>query len=283
MLAEIVTVRRCCVASIVAAGAFVRLPEPAKALPPPPPTFHVVPLLGDPVADDPRCVPFLPEIVRHPNWSLVFARGWSGCLGSRVEDSFDVDSSGTVHWSKPGLPTRTLVLEREELARLTNIAASDCQFAEHGYYVGWYRVAVGNDPDANGGATIAQQSPAGAVLDDLFDAAIARHDRMYLAGVGAVDLRATIYRGLKLRLRDHHLTVSNSRRIVYRSDLTDRELSDLVARFFDHPQTADPEAEGELYAGGHHLAVSISSWALPENDPLGYAIRSSYEVSSDDR
>src|SRR5689334_9406708 len=70
MLAEVVSVRRCCVASIVAAGAFVRLPEPAPSPPPPPPTFHVVPLLGDPLAYDDRCVPFLPEIVRSPNWSL---------------------------------------------------------------------------------------------------------------------------------------------------------------------------------------------------------------------
>lgn len=286
MLAEVVTVRRCCVASIVAAGALVRFPEPAPVPAPTPPaaTFHVVPLLGDPLAYDDRCMPFLPEIVRSPNWSLVFARGWSGCLGSGVDDSFAVDAEGLVRWSKPGLPTRTLVLEPDELEMLGKLASLDCHSDQHGYYVGWYRIGVGDDPEAKGGAFVAQESIAGVALDGIFDAAITRYDRLFLADLGPADLRMAIDGGLKLRLLDHHLTISHAGKLLYRSDLTDRQVTDLVARFFAHPRGDDPDAHGDLYIGGYHLDVAVFSWSLPENDPLGYAIRSAhYEVSSDDR
>lgn len=257
--------------------------EPGPPPPPAPaPTFHVVPLLGDPLAYDDRCVPFLSDIVTHPNWKLQIARGFSGCLGETLRDSFAVTADGLIVWSKPGMPDRGLGFANGETLEIASLDRLDChRHREVGYYADWYRISVGEDVEARGGAVLAGDSEAAAKLDEMFDRAIAVYDHMRLLGP-PIDLRLTTTEThWKLRLLDHHLTISRAGKLLYRVDLDDRELVDLIDRIVAQPQAEHPDARGTLYVDGRAIDVAIASYGGREPDPLYRAFESArYAASS---
>lgn len=118
-------------------------PFPVHVAPPP----QLVPMqagFGQVGGDDPQCLAFLDEWVRHPNWQLTVTRGYSGCTGESIGDAITVDATGHAVWTGPRQPTRTMHLTPAQLAKLHAAAGLSCdRDRELSYSSSWIDVAWG--------------------------------------------------------------------------------------------------------------------------------------------
>ncbi len=240
---------------------------------------ELVPLAGAPVADAQeqsgyhRCVPFLAAIVRRRDWRLTIAEHASSCTESHLVGSFAVDRSGGVAWTVPDLPVRSLALTADELAQLVHLDAVDCvRLRNIGYGERSYRIAVGDDIDAPGGAYVPTVSDLGHALDGIFEAAITRYDALQLAALEPIALRLESEDGV-IQLAGHALTLRDRAGKAYRHDeLDDRELVDVVDRLVAHPRGPDEDLHGTLHVGGRHIAITASRYGHAP-DPVARLVR----------
>jgi hypothetical protein len=250
---------------------------------PPAPTYHYVPLIGDPTysledaAKSGRggCVPWVEPLLAHPNWSLQLVDGASGCTGDWIHNTYEVTSTGSVTWTADGMHPRQLQLTRDELAVIIGMNHIDCgRTDEVGYSYGWMRVAPGGDPKGGAGTAIPQTSMLGIVLEGSVRRAVDRYRTQRLAQIGSfevhliatdehnrgryrIDLDA---RGqLTIRHRSHVL-LDKQVEAEMRVDLLDYLLTRLTA-------PPDPEwkpAKGYLVAAGARIPLAVSRWDQPE-------------------
>jgi hypothetical protein len=294
MLDAMVTGRRMVIAAVLAAAALVTwrawpaASDAAQARPPTvAPAYKLVPLSGEPLyqaAEEGRCVPFLQPLIAHPNWELRIAAGTSGCLGEFLDDSFAVRADGSVTWSRPGAPVRELALGAEQLDAVRTLDTLSCteEEEERGYYVGWYRVGVGDDLLLTGTPSIPRSSAMAKRLEAMFGELVAAYERRLLGlGTAQAWLTGSYYgRSLyQLELVDHSLRVKRKGRVLAEETLDDAGLVDLIDRARLTPAQAprgDKDhdgdgtlARGELHFAGHRYPIAIS-WSEPE--------RSGYDV-----
>ena len=247
-----------------------------------PPAYSYVPLTGDPVTyaeEDGQCVPFVRPLTAHPNWRLRFTRGVSGCLGDFLDDSFSVAADGTMIWSRPDMPTRELGLSDEELGLVRSLDTLSCEDTDkdrHGYYVGWYRIAISDDVHALGGATIPETSEMARRLDAMFDGALARYRSRVLSLGTARGWLVGEYEGrrFKVEIDGHQVRVSRHGRVLDEETLEDEELVDLidVARFGapKPDRYFEVVAHGEMHFAGFRFPVEI---LRAERGPYGVISR----------
>jgi hypothetical protein len=279
MLEALVTGKRG-VAAVVCVTAIVigwrMWPAPVAATPRKQVVYTVVPLAGEPLREAEargQCLPFLAPLVAHDDWQLQIARGTSGCLGDFLDASFTVHADGRVEWQQPDMPVRHLSLTTDELHAIRELDRASCVVAERrgGYYVDWYRVGVGSDPNVAGGADVPMESELARRLDAIFDAAQSRY-RQRVLGLGTLIGRLTARvdgRTYHVEIADHLITVARHGRVWASRELDDSELVDLIDALWRQPHELVDEdslrARGAFWFAGHTYQVSIS-WA--ERRPL---------------
>ncbi len=286
-LASSFTARRLVFALTACSAAFALVrawpaPELASRRPPAAPTYHYVPIVGDPTysleeaskSGRGGCVPWIEPLMAHPNWSLQLVDGVSGCTGDWIHNTYEVRSDGTVIWTAEGLPPRGLKLTPDELAVITRMNHIDCGRTDDvGYSFSWLRVGPGGDPRGQAGATIPSSSMLGVVLDGVVNQAVARYRTWRLGEIGTFEahLALTIegrrghYR-LDLDPRGQ-LTVRSRSRALSSRQLDAAERIDLLDHLRSHAIAESDQgpdvARGFLVADGLRVPLAISRWERP--------------------
>jgi len=267
------------------------------------PTYHLVPLAGDPLADtadraywDPPppteamiCLEALAPLTAHPHWQVRVAEEWSDCEGSSVPRVLTIDADGGVTWEAPELPTRHLTLTADELARVRGLGLLSCALLDRYRRGAGFVVTYGADPgpartgyvgfERTEGAHVPESSVAGVVLGEILDAATARYDRARLAELGDVTLDLTampLYRdhwssrAARYRVRlgpGRVFSVRRGRRELASEVVPVREVVDLADWALANPvglaSSSDDLVRGRLVVGGRAIPIAATEWQFP--------------------
>lgn len=146
--------------------------------------LYAVDVYAAPLKKDPRCVLFLDEWMRHPNWQLTITVGAEdGCMQSdSIHDSDEfltLDSAGQATWWSRGGARKTMHLPPTMLERLHKAATASCEFPEsvegEPFDYRFVTLRWGGTVEAPG-PKIRARSAAFTVLTSFVDAARDLHD-----------------------------------------------------------------------------------------------------------
>ncbi|MCB9564030.1 MAG: hypothetical protein H6709_10250 [Kofleriaceae bacterium] len=139
---------------------------------------------GDPFAAAGRCAELVDTVITYPNWVLDIADKGAGCAGDWENAHFAIHATGEVTWTADQLPTRTLWLTPDELARVRGLNRHDCASEPDRYAGGalYYELSWGGGD----GVRIHQESALGAEIDAILSGPVGRYDAARLAAVAPV-------------------------------------------------------------------------------------------------
>ncbi len=140
--------------------------------------------------DGHRCLAFLDDYLRRPNWTVTLVSGSTHCVGETRQGALTLDADGDATWTADGLPARPMHVTPRQIAVLHAAAYASCwRPAEtYGRYSSRFVDVHWGGRDAP--ARRVPESLAQALLDAFIDDAVADYRDRRLAERG--DLRATV-------------------------------------------------------------------------------------------
>jgi hypothetical protein len=214
-------------------------PERPRTKPP----YVYLPLAGTPLLDGAlegtHCLALLPEIVRHPHWSLSLRETeWTVMDGVIPRATMTIRDTGEVWYGRDvawEAGMRSFFLTAEELRAIRGLDRRSCRprAAAHDhartFYV-TYGAPIGDD-DLVHAAPISVDSDMGEVLDRIVRAANARYIVARARDARPLELELRVPRGrqgYRLRVVDGLLTLTRDGVELYRHPLSPEELVDLA-------------------------------------------------------